>query len=642
MLDSWVRHNNNVSLWLKSGLDIRLVAYWPIERFSGWRRHGSGVPDEAAADELMASLLAVENVGMGEVMEFWGTPGVGGDRYVDVTIYFKEDDLPPHSLAHVFSCALLDTDIAWSEPVLALAIDGGPDSDSFLAVKNHSSVSAGAYLKSGEFTWFPVESPARLFTAARRRFGLREGQLMQLASAADCDPDLETLRREALAALPFSGPAARLMAECERFVGVLEEAATEALANGSCAGDARFTVREQVISAVMKEIQRISLAVMERNVDQACARFEIDPAGVSLALAGGFALNCPTNSALMARYGFRRLLAPPCVDDSGQSLGIALGVFYRRCGPSGFAFRFPSAYLGYRDRDLAGALAAFGGHIGEVTSATPARAAADLLAGPVAWVDGRAELGPRALGHRSILADPTRLASRDRLNQIKQREWWRPIAPVIREEDTADWFDDARPSPYMLETFTVRADRQHKIPAIAHLDRSARIQTLRRDQDPFLYDVITAFAANNGVPLLCNTSLNDRGEPIIDTVAQAIDFCLRKDLPVAYINQHRVTLTGHAAYRTDGPLPRTTGPFDRVPCTVADLTARLNPTDLDDLYLHVWLRYPLLRRTYNPADPHSARTLKKTIDNLLAMDPELGRSFAEWIRHSHNPRTRAD
>ncbi|MDX3234088.1 carbamoyltransferase C-terminal domain-containing protein, partial [Streptomyces sp. ME19-01-6] len=170
-------------------------------------------------------------------------------------------------------------------------------------------------------------------------------------------------------------------------------------------------------------------------------------------------------------------------------------------------FRFPGAYLGHSDDDLAAALAGFEEFIADVTPADARMVVEDLRAGPVVWVDGRAELGPRALGHRSILADPRTVESKDELNRIKQREWWRPVAPMIREEDFGDWFEAPRTSPYMLETFLVRRDRAELVPAIAHLDRSARVQTVNREQNPFIHDVLSAFVEATGVPILCNTSL---------------------------------------------------------------------------------------------------------------------------------------
>jgi carbamoyltransferase len=635
LLDTWLRHNTSVSLWHRSGRDVRVVAYWPLERYSGWRRHGAAVADEAAALDLVASLLASVDVDIAEVVEFWGTPGVGGDRYVDVSADFGGADLPPHSVAHVFSCALLDTDVAWSEPVLALAVDGGPDSDAVLATKEYASSFAGAYVESGSFTWFPIESPARLFTAARHRYGVREEPLMALASAARCDADLAELRAEALKELTFTGPAATLLVECERFVGRLHEAVVEAFAAGRCVPDERFSADEQLMSAVMKEIQRISQSVMERNVDAARERFGFEPAVTNLALAGGFALNAPANSALMSKYGFTRLLAPPCVDDSGQSLGIALGTFYQRCG-SDFDFRFPGAYLGNRDDDLSGAVAMFEKFVAEVGAASVGQVVDDLRSGPVAWVDGRAELGPRALGHRSILADPTTVESKNELNRLKHREWWRPVTPIVREQDCADWFDGGRPSPYLLETFPIRRDQAHRVPAIA----DAQVQTLTRQQDSLLYDVLSAFADATGVPMVCTASLNDEDEPIVDDLPQAFDFCLRTGIPVAYVNGYRIAFRNAHLFEADGPCLRNSALFERTEGRTAELSRELNPAGLDELYLHVWLRYPLLRRRFDPADQKSAPALRRTVDAWLARDNDLRHLFAQWIHQSHNPRTR--
>ena len=165
-----------------------------------------------------------------------------------------------------------------------------------------------------------------------------------------------------------------------------------------------------------------------------------------------------------------------------------------------------------------------------------------MVAGPVAWADGRAEVGPRALGHRSLLADPRRSATKDRLNEVKQRQWWRPVAPIVLEDQVGEWFDGGRRSPSMLETFAVRAERRDQVPAIAHLDGTARVQTLAPSDDEALYRAIQAFSATTGVPMLCNTSLNDKGEPIVATASQALNFCLRKGIGVAYLGGRRVAL----------------------------------------------------------------------------------------------------
>ncbi|MDX3227403.1 carbamoyltransferase C-terminal domain-containing protein, partial [Streptomyces sp. ME19-01-6] len=166
------------------------------------------------------------------------------------------------------------------------------------------------------------------------------------------------------------------------------------------------------------------------------------------------------------------------------------------------------------------------------------------------------------------------------------------------------------------------------------------VQTVNREQNPFIHDVLSAFVEATGVPILCNTSLHDKGEPIIDSISQAINFCLRKGVPVAYLNQCRVTFKNADSFPEEKPHPRNSEPFQRDESQLAELAERLNPSGLDDLYLHMWLRHPMLRRKFDPADQRSARTLKRTVDSLLAMDEDLRSHFSRWIDLSHNPRTR--
>jgi hypothetical protein len=191
---------------------------------------------------------------------------------------------------------------------------------------------------------------------------------------------------------------------------------------------------------------------------------------------------------------------------------------------------------------LEAALAEYAESVVSVTEFDAARFVTDIEAGPVAWVDGASEIGPRALGHRSLLADPRTERSRDALNRIKHRQWWRPVAPVVLEEHVADWFAGGRRSPYMLEVFDVETDRRPLVPAITHLDGTARLQSLAASDDARLHAAVSAFAESTGVPLLCNTSLNAKGEPIIQTAAQAAEFCLAEGVDVLYVDGFRVLL----------------------------------------------------------------------------------------------------
>jgi carbamoyltransferase len=133
------------------------------------------------------------------------------------------------------------------------------------------------------------------------------------------------------------------------------------------------------------------------------------------------------------------------------------------------------------------------------------------------------EFGPRALGARSILASPIHAEMQARLNEIKDREDFRPVAPVILEEEAASWFVGGDVSPFMLFIFDVRPEKSDRIPAVRHVDGTARVQTINRSQNPLYYDLLRAFQARTGVPVLVNTSFNTRGEPIVCTPRDAVE-----------------------------------------------------------------------------------------------------------------------
>ncbi len=153
------------------------------------------------------------------------------------------------------------------------------------------------------------------------------------------------------------------------------------------------------------------------------------------------------------------------------------------------------------------------------------KAAAELLADGrvLGWFQGRMEFGPRALGARSILASPCEADMQAKLNEIKDREDFRPVAPVVLEEAASEWFSDARRSPFMLFVFDVHPEQAARIPAVRHVDGTARVQTVNRTQNALLYDTLQAFAQRTGVPVLINTSFNTRGEPIVCTPRDAVE-----------------------------------------------------------------------------------------------------------------------
>ncbi len=244
-----------------------------------------------------------------------------------------------------------------------------------------------------------------------------------------------------------------------------------------------------------------------------------------LCMAGGVALNCVLNARVRDAGLFDELWVQPAAGDAGTALGAAVWTDLHERGATGRGCRMEHAFFGpsYGDDEIEEFLRWSKlryRRLDDIASVT-----ADLLAGDkvVGWFQGAMEFGPRALGARSILASPIHAEMQARLNDIKDREDFRPVAPVVLEEDAAEWFDGARVSPFMLFVYDVRADKADRIPAVRHVDGTARIQTIRRDQNARYYDLLRAFKARTGVPVLINTSFNTRGEPIVCTPRDAVE-----------------------------------------------------------------------------------------------------------------------
>jgi len=241
-----------------------------------------------------------------------------------------------------------------------------------------------------------------------------------------------------------------------------------------------------------------------------------------LALAGGVALNCVANSRLWGQGPFDEVWVQPAAGDAGTALGAAMHVA-RGLGDE--VRPMPGAALGrgWTEGELEGHLRR--ARLPYERPPDIAEAAAEVLAGDgvVAWFQGRSEWGPRALGHRSLLAHPGRGANLERLNDIKGREQFRPVAPMVLLERAGEIFDGPLPSPYMLFTHRVRKDWAQRIPAVVHVDGTARIQTVAPDEEPLLARLLGAFERRTGLPVLVNTSLNTAGRPMVDSPRDALE-----------------------------------------------------------------------------------------------------------------------
>ena len=255
----------------------------------------------------------------------------------------------------------------------------------------------------------------------------------------------------------------------------------------------------------------------------------------SLCLAGGVALNCAANGKIFERTPFRDLYIQPAASDAGTSIGAALSVWHERLNqPRSFVMRH--AYYGpeYSDREIHAALETAGVAYLRLSEAELVDATASAIAAGkvVGWFQGRMEFGPRALGNRSILADPRRKDMKDLLNsRVKHREHFRPFCPSILAEAVSDFFETDYPSPFMVTAYRIKAERQPEILAVTHADGTGRLQTVDRQSNPLYWKLIRRFGEITGVPVLLNTSFNEN-EPIVQTPAQALDCFLRTRMDV--------------------------------------------------------------------------------------------------------------
>jgi len=276
----------------------------------------------------------------------------------------------------------------------------------------------------------------------------------------------------------------------------------------------------------------------------------------NLCLAGGVALNCVGNGRLLREGPFKRLWIQPAAGDAGGALGVAQLIWHRHCGkprrvaPAGDGMK--GAYLGpeFSEQEIESFLRAQGASYERLDRQTMFRRVASLLADEkvIGWFNGRMEFGPRALGSRSILGDPRSPKMQADMNiKIKFREGFRPFAPSVLRERVADYFEMDCDSPYMLLVAPVTADRRiamsdtqrslwgieqlnvarSDIPAVTHIDYSARVQTVARETNPDYYDLIKEFDRLTGCPVVVNTSFNVRGEPIVCTPADAYQCFMR-------------------------------------------------------------------------------------------------------------------
>jgi carbamoyltransferase len=269
----------------------------------------------------------------------------------------------------------------------------------------------------------------------------------------------------------------------------------------------------------------------------------------AVCLAGGVAFNCVANGKIFDKTGFEQVYVHPAAGDAGLAVGAAYYIWHQKLGKPR-AFVMDHAYWGpgYTREETRRAIDANGlGQNGCQIEELPEddlmqRTAAIIADGKIlGWFQGRAEWGPRALGNRSIVADPRRPEMKEVLNQrIKHREIFRPFAPSILAESTGEWFEKSYPSPFMTLAYPVRPEKREKIPAPTHVDGTGRLQTVTRDANPRYWNLIKAFEQLTGVPVVLNTSFNDN-EPIVCRPEEALDCFQRTQMDALVLGDFLIT-----------------------------------------------------------------------------------------------------
>jgi len=286
---------------------------------------------------------------------------------------------------------------------------------------------------------------------------------------------------------------------------------------------------EQRHMDIAASVQRITETVVLKMANH----LHKETGSENLCMAGGVALNCVANGRVIREAPFKELFVQPAAGDAGGAVGVASYIYHHINGnPRNFVWDHTYFGPGFSREEIRGYLDDIGAPYRQLDREKLLRTVASLIEEQkvIGWFQGRMEFGPRALGNRSIIADARNPENKDVVNlKIKFRESFRPFAPTVLEDRCRDYFELDRPSPYMLLVAQVREDNR-TIPSVTHVDGSARIQTVSRQENPLYYDLINEFYRQTGCPVIINTSFNVRGEPIVCTPQDAFACFMRTNM----------------------------------------------------------------------------------------------------------------
>ena len=289
------------------------------------------------------------------------------------------------------------------------------------------------------------------------------------------------------------------------------------------------------------QVQNETQNEIVKLIEKAIQKTKLD----SICISGGYGLNCVANYYFKKKFPNIKFYFDPIANDAGISIGAALGRWYQYSN-STKKNPLKSLYLGfkYSNKEIKDTIQKYNDKFTQ-TKVTP-KQVAKLISEKniVCLFQGRSEAGPRALGNRSILYDPTDPNGKDFVNRVKKREWFRPFAGTVLLEKADEWFDMAglEESPFMMYAMDVWSDKQETIKAITHVDGTCRIQTVTKEQNLHYHNLIQEFEKITGVPILFNTSFNLAGDPLVETIEDALETLLKSELRYLYLPELKMLL----------------------------------------------------------------------------------------------------
>jgi carbamoyltransferase len=514
-------------------IDGELVAAAEEERFTG-SKHCPQFPIHAIRYCLKEAGISID-----EIDEL-----AHGFNYAPVRDLYMQDETSRELYRKVFSReALLDQ--------VNRSLPGFPESKVF-SVGHHLAHAASAAFTSGWDECLVVVNDAMGEVESLSVYDFHDGELERIASIGANDSigilyslvtlhlgfDFNSDEYKIMGLAPY-GDAARFRPFFEQAVQLCH--LRDHLIAPRMPSDPVISVHEDIAAALQE--------CLERAVLHVCTHFAEKTGLRRIALAGGVALNCTANGRLMHSGLFDEVYVQPVAGDDGVALGAAL--YRAACAGEAINRRMPIPLLGprYRSIDIEAALRSFGEriHWRRLDSLeTTCAAAAQLIAEGrvIAWDRGRMEYGPRALGNRSILADPAHPEMRDRINaMVKKREAFRPFAPACSIEDASRWFEVApgEQHPYMISVVDVRPEARPLLPAITHVNGSARLQTVSASDNPDFHALLVAVGKTTGRQMVLNTSFNVKGQPIVNTPYEAIETFLGTGIEFLFLENYHVT-----------------------------------------------------------------------------------------------------